>query len=79
MERKLASAEEIRQTIDGILNSQQELLADRTKIEVQLPERREPDADGCNWRIDFVGPLAGHEAVISRVITQIRGQYNLIR
>lgn len=77
MERRMVSAEEIQQAIDARLNSQQEIMRDLGRVKVQLPERTEPDANGCNWHVGFAGDVAGHEDAIARVISEVQGIYNL--
>ncbi len=77
MERKLVSAEELQREIDARLNSQQEVLAAHTMLAVPLPQRKDPDEGGCNWRVDFDGAGAGQEDAIARVVGEMQGLYNL--
>lgn len=56
---------------------QNEVLKDNARIKVQLPERKEADASGCNWHAAITGDLSGHEAVIARVVSEVEGLYNL--
>lgn len=77
MEKEVASADEIRKVIESRLNAEQALMKDHAMVQVQLPQHKAPDADGCNWHVDFVGDITGHEDVISRILTDIQGRYQL--
>jgi hypothetical protein len=77
MERKLVSPEELQREIDARLNTKQEVLDTHATVPVPLPQRTAPDAGGCNWRVDFDGAGAGREDVISRVVGEMQGRYNL--
>lgn len=78
MNRKAVSAEQIQREVDARLNSIQEVIEDKARINVPLPQWNEPNATGSNWHMSvFGGDARGYTDAIARVVAEVQAIYNL--
>lgn len=76
--RELKSAEEIREEVNRIANTAVASAGKAGAVAVGAAMYlREPDATGCNWYLDFLGPL--HLNEIGTALRTVKGKWNLPR
>jgi hypothetical protein len=77
MGSKIASPEEIRRHVQRLVNSIPELIEDNVMVNVPMPQRQEPDEDGCNWDMKSFAGARDYDHHIRTLLEQARQSYNL--
>jgi len=75
--RKIAGPEEIRDHVQRLVNTIPEIVEDNEMVNVPLPQRQEPDADGCNWDMKSFAGARDYDHNIRTLLEQVRQTYNL--
>jgi len=75
MERQAGAAAEIRQAIEGLLET---FLGEEARhLRIPEPSRCEADASGCNWSLDYRSSCGEHEEAVRRAVEQAQREWSL--
>jgi hypothetical protein len=78
MPRELRAAWEIRAEVHRLIHATREVREDGESVGVPMPTPlREPDADGCNWDMEWFGNARVYVAAVRIAVANVKERWNL--
>jgi hypothetical protein len=77
MTAKDVSVTELQKIIQDHVNAIPQVKEDHASVKVPRPQWNQPDDDGCNWHMGYLGDVRGYESEVGRIVGELRLEYNI--